>query len=83
VIALQSIDTLKTVTCDQDLLPRISEVNLVPQLVQMVIHSVSTINGSNHEYMEFVKDFIQTYQSALNEQVGMLTQAVIQRIQYE
>lgn len=33
VIALQSIDTLKTVTCDQDLIPRIMKMDLLPTMV--------------------------------------------------
>jgi hypothetical protein len=32
-IALQSIDTLKTVTCDQDLIPRVQKLNLIPDLL--------------------------------------------------
>lgn len=83
MVALQSIDTLKTVTCDQDLLPRIVELGLVPQLVQMMNHSISGISDSNHEYLEFVQDFISTYAAVLNEQVGILAQSVIQRIQVE
>mmetsp|Transcript_24382 Transcript_24382/g.37784 ORF Transcript_24382/g.37784 Transcript_24382/m.37784 type:complete len:219 (-) Transcript_24382:1528-2184(-) len=32
-IALQSIDTLKTVTCDHDLIPRFQQANLLPELL--------------------------------------------------
>lgn len=35
-IALQSIDTLKTVTCDQDLFPRIYKANLLPDMIQLI-----------------------------------------------
>jgi hypothetical protein len=32
-LALQSIDTLKTITCDQDLIPTIQQLGLLPELV--------------------------------------------------
>ena len=64
-IALQSIATLKTITCDQDLIPRIQEMNIVPELIQMMISSIATIQ--NFEYMEFVNDFIITYKEIINE----------------
>lgn len=35
-IALQSIDTLKTVTCDQDLIPRIQKAKLLPEMIQLI-----------------------------------------------
>jgi len=76
-IALQSIDTLKTITCDQDLIPRIQEMNIVPELIQMMISSIATIQ--NFEYMEFVNDFIITYKDIINEQVGLIAQAVVSR----
>lgn len=43
VIALQSIDTLKTVTCDQDLIPRIQQLDMIGPLVQMIVNSLSSI----------------------------------------
>ena len=76
-IALQSIDTLKTITCDQDLIPRIQEMNIVPELINMMINSIATIQ--NFEYMEFVNDFIVTYKDIINEQVGLIAQAVVSR----
>ena len=63
-IALQSIDTLKTVTCDQDLIPRILELKLLPELVKLILNSIGTIQ--NHEYMEFVQDFLSTYSHILD-----------------
>lgn len=80
-IALQSIDTLKTITCDQDLIPRIQEMGILPDLVSMMITSIATI--SNFEYMEFVNDFIITYKDIINEQVGLIAQAVVQRTHSE
>jgi hypothetical protein len=81
VIALQSIDTLKTITCDQDLVPRIVGQGLLPTLVQMIVNSVGTIQ--NFEYLEFLQDFMSTYSTVLAEQVGAIAQAVISRIQFE
>lgn len=49
-IALQCIDTLKVVTCDQDLIPRVTLI--LPQLVQQIVMSIGSIQ--NHEYIEFV-----------------------------
>lgn len=39
-IALQSIDTLNCVTCDKDLVPRIIQLNLLPELVGMITNSI-------------------------------------------
>ena len=39
-IALQSIDTLKTVTCDQDLFPRIEKANLLPEMIKLIRESI-------------------------------------------
>lgn len=39
-IALQSIDTLKTVVCDQDLIPRITQLDLLPQLLEKINFSI-------------------------------------------
>lgn len=80
-IALQSIDTLKTITCDQDLIPRIQHMNLVPELISMIINSIATIQ--NFEYMEFVNDFIVTYREILDDKIGLVAQAVVSRTQKE
>jgi hypothetical protein len=39
-IALQSIDTLKTVVCDQDLIPRITQLDLLPALLEKINFSI-------------------------------------------
>ena len=80
-IALQSIDTLKTITCDQDLIPRMKELNLLPELVQMIQASMQAI--PNHEYLEFLKDFIQTYYEILGPAVITLIQTIVGRINHE
>ena len=63
-IALQSTDTLKTVTCDQDLFPRVQKANLLPDMIKMIHESIQTIQ--NHEYLDFIQDFIQTYGEAID-----------------
>jgi hypothetical protein len=69
------------VTCDQDLIPRITELNLIPTLVEMIVNTVSTIQ--NFEYLEYLQDFISTYTLVLDNHVGVIAQAVISRIQVE
>lgn len=44
----------------------------------MIITSLRTIQ--NHEYIDFVKEFIISYQELLNEKIGLLSEAIIQRI---
>lgn len=78
-IALQSIDTLKTVTCDHDLIPRFQQQGILPQLVSLVQQSVLTIQ--NDEYLDFVQDFLVTFSTVIDEQIMGIAQAVIQRIQ--
>ena len=80
-IALQSIDTLKTVTCDQDLFPRIQKANLLPDMIKMIQESIQNIQ--NHEYLDFIQDFIQTYGDAIDGDLAMIIAAITQRIQLE
>lgn len=80
-IALQSIDTLKTVTCDADLIPRIQKANLLPDMIRLIQESVLTIQ--NHEYVDFIQDFMTTYGEAIEgESVGIIN-AVTLRITNE
>jgi hypothetical protein len=44
-IALQSIDTLKTVVCDQDLIPRITELDLLSTLLEKINFSIQHIKN--------------------------------------
>lgn len=69
-IALQSIDTLKTVTCDQDLFPRIEKANLLPEMIKLIRESIQNIQ--NHEYLDFIQDFIQTYGEAIDGEQALI-----------
>jgi hypothetical protein len=69
-IALQSIDTLKTVTCDQDLFPRIEKANLLPEMIKLIRESIQNIQ--NHEYLDFIQDFIQTYGEAIDAEQALI-----------
>ena len=83
-IALQSIDTLKTVTCDQDLVVRIHEANLLPEMLQLIQQSLETI--TNHEYLDFISDFISTFfkqGETLDDQLHFILVAVVKRVEME
>ena len=80
-IALQAIDTLKTVICDQDLIPRLVQMDIVGDLVQAIVASVGTIQ--NHQYIEFVRDFIKTYSEILEDRSCHIAQAIVQRVRME
>jgi hypothetical protein len=80
-IALQSIDTLKTVTCDQDLFPRIQKANLLPEMIGLIRDSIQNIQ--NHEYLDFIHDFIQTYGEAIGPEQASIIQSITQRITVE
>lgn len=80
-IALQSIDTLKTVTCDQDLFPRIQEAALLPDMIKLIQESIENIQ--NHEYLDFIQDFISTYGDAIDADLAVIIQSITQRIQVE
>jgi small-conductance mechanosensitive channel len=66
-LALQSIDTLKTVVCDQDLVPRISELNMLPELLNKISVTIGTIK--NVEYMDFLNDFLVSYANVLDDKI--------------
>ena len=74
-IACQSIDTLKTVVCDNDLQPRVIELNLIPVLVEKIQGSIATIQ--NHEYMDFVNDFLASYAQLVDDKAICLANAVV------
>jgi hypothetical protein len=80
-IACQSIDTLKTVVCDNDLQPRVIELDLIPVLIEKIQGSIATIQ--NHEYMDFVNDFLASYSQLIDDKAVFLAQAVVQRIRVE
>ena len=80
-IACQSIDTLKTVVCDNDLQPRVIELNLIPVLLEKIQGSIATIQ--NHEYMDFVNDFLASYAQLIDDKAVFIANAVVQRIRAE
>ena len=43
VIALQTIDTLKTIACDKELIDRFVNANLIPEMCQLIKQSILTI----------------------------------------
>ena len=47
----------------------------MPELVKMIVNSLGTIQ--NHEYMEFVQDFLSTYTHLMDQEVGVIAQAII------
>ena len=80
-IALQSIDTLKTVVCDQDLIPRITQLDLLPQLLEKINFSIQNI--MNQEYMDFLNDFLVSYGQVIDDKVIFIAHSIVQRIQRE
>jgi hypothetical protein len=59
VLALQTIDTLKTIACDKDLVKRIKEANLIPDMIELIKQSIQVIE--HPDYFEFVKDFMVSF----------------------
>ena len=44
--------------------PRVQKDNLLPDKIKMIHESIQTIQ--NHEYLDFIQDFIQTYGEAID-----------------
>mmetsp|Transcript_12871 Transcript_12871/g.21770 ORF Transcript_12871/g.21770 Transcript_12871/m.21770 type:complete len:724 (-) Transcript_12871:115-2286(-) len=77
-IALQSIDTLKTIACDKDFIPRYTKTGMLPKLIEMINCSILIIE--HPDYFDFVKEFIQTFYAEIGENMIPLVQTIVQRV---
>jgi hypothetical protein len=79
VIALQSVDTLKTIVVDSDIAKRFLE--FLQEIVLMITKLVATVNFP--QFFEFVLEFGKFYSRVLNELVLTLFDSVVARVIYE